>query len=103
MWARDMGPVFVETNQNTLAIADFNFDAWGYSDTLDPDTKLDEMYDVRIAELLNLPVISSTMISEGGNREVNGKGVLMTTESVEQGRNPAMSKQEMELEYKRLI
>jgi agmatine deiminase len=43
------------------------------------------------------------MISEGGNREVNGKGVLMTTESVEFGRNPTMSKQEMEAEYKRML
>jgi agmatine deiminase len=57
IWVRDMGQIFVETNQNTLAIADFNFDSWGYSDTLDADTKLDEMYDVRVAELLDLPVI----------------------------------------------
>ena len=103
IWARDMGPIFVETNQNTLAIADFNFNFWGYSDTLDIDTKTEEMYDVRVAEQFNLPVISSSMISEGGNREVNGKGTLMTTESVEEGRNPGMSKQEMETEYKRLL
>ncbi|MEQ9580752.1 MAG: agmatine deiminase family protein, partial [Arenibacter sp.] len=24
IWTRDMGPIFVETNKNTLAIADFN-------------------------------------------------------------------------------
>ena len=102
-WARDMGPIFVETNQNTLAVADFHFDAWGYSDTLDVDTKTEEMYDVRVAELLNLPVISSTLISERGNREVTGKGILMTSESVELGRNPTMSKQEMEAGYKRLL
>ena len=103
IWARDMGPIFVETNQNTMAIADFNFNSWGYSDTLDPDTKTEEMYDVRVAERFNLPVISSTMISEGGSREVNGRGTLMTTESVEGNRNPGMSRQEMEAEYKRLL
>lgn len=103
IWARDMGPVFVETNQNTMAIADFNFNSWGYSDTLDVDTKTEEMYDVRVAEHFKLPVISSAMISEGGNREVNGKGTLITTESVEMGRNPTMTKQEMEAEYKRLL
>lgn len=103
IWARDMGPVFVETNKNTLAIADFNFNSWGYADTLDPDTQTEEMYDVRVADLLKLPVISSNMISEGGNREVNGKGTLMTTESVESGRNPGLSKKEMEAEYKRLL
>lgn len=103
IWARDMGPIFVETNQNTMAIADFNFNSWGYSDTLDLDTKTEEMYDVRVAEHFDLPVISSSMISEGGNREVNGKGTMITTESVEMGRNPTMTKKEMEAEYERLL
>ena len=83
IWARDMGPVFVETNKKTMAIADFNFNSWGYSDTLDVDTKTEETYDVRVANHFKLPVISSSMISEGGNREVNGKGTLITSEAVE--------------------
>ncbi|MCM4152565.1 agmatine deiminase family protein [Arenibacter sp. N53] len=103
IWARDMGPIFVETNQNTLAIADFNFNSWGYSDTLNIDTKTEELYDERVAKHLQLPVISSTMISEGGNREVNGRGTLITTEAVEMDRNPHMTKEEMEKEYKRLL
>jgi len=103
IWARDMGPIFVETNNKGQAIADFNFNSWGYTDSLDVDAKMDEMYDVRVAEYLNLPVISSPMVSEGGNREVNGKGILMVTEAVEIGRNPNMTKAEMEDEYKRLL
>ncbi len=103
IWARDMGPIFVKTNQNGMAIADFNFNSWGYTDTLDSDNKTEEMYDKRVAKQLNLPLISSSMISEGGNREVNGKGTLMTTESVEMNRNPNMSKEQMEAEYKRLM
>ncbi|MCK0145238.1 agmatine deiminase family protein [Arenibacter sp. F26102] len=103
IWARDMGPIFVETNQNTWAIADFNFNSWGYSDTLDIDTKTEELYDERVAKHFQLPIISSTMISEGGNREVNGKGTLITTEAVEMDRNPEMTKVDMEKEYKRLL
>lgn len=103
IWARDMGPVFVETNQNSMAIADFNFNSWGYADTLDVDAKTEEMFDVRVANQFELPVISSSMISEGGNREVNGKGTLITSEVVEKGRNPHMSKLQMESEYKRLL
>lgn len=103
IWTRDMGPIFVETNQKTFAIADFNFNSWGYADTMDVDTKTEEMYDVRVAKHFNLPVISSSMISEGGDREVNGKGTLITSEAVEKGRNPNMSKLEMETEYKRLL
>ena len=103
IWARDMGPVFVETNKKTIAIADFNFNSWGYSDTLDIDTKTEEMYDERVAKYYKLPVVSSTMISEGGNREVNGKGTLITTEAVEMNRNPNMTKKQMEAEYGRLL
>lgn len=103
IWVRDMGPVFVETENGDYAIADFNFNSWGYTDTLDTATRVEEKYDERVAQLLGLPIVSSSMISEGGNREVNGKGTLLVTEAVEQGRNPKMSKAEMETEYKRLL
>jgi len=103
IWARDMGPVFVETSNGNHAIADFNFDSWGYADTLDVNSMTEETYDEKVAELLNLPLVSSTMISEGGNRELNGKGTIMVTETVEKGRNPQLSKAEMEAEYQRLL
>jgi agmatine deiminase len=103
IWARDMGPIFVELENGQHAIADFNFNSWGYTDTLDIAAKTEELFDEKVAELLGLPLISSSMISEGGNRELNGKGTLMVTETVEQGRNPGMSKTAMELEYKRLL
>jgi len=102
LWARDMGPSFVETNQG-LAIADFNFNAWGYTDTLDASTQIEEKYDENVAKLLGLPIISTSLISEGGNREVNGEGTLMVVEAVEKGRNPHMSKAEMNAEFKRLL
>ncbi len=103
LWTRDMGPVFVETENGKHAIADFNFDSWGYSDTLDQSSRIEEKYDEKVAELFGLPLVSSTMISEGGNRELNGKGTLVVTEAVEQGRNPGMSKATMETEYQRLL
>jgi len=103
IWVRDMGPIFVKTNQDKMAIADFNFNSWGYSDTLAPDNITEEMYDERVGNHLKLPVVSSSMISEGGNHEVNGKGTLMITEAVEMNRNPNMNKEQMETEYKRLL
>ena len=103
LWARDMGPTFVETNGSSLAIADFGFNAWGYSDTTDADAIIEERYDERVAAALNIPIISTSLISEGGNREVNGKGTLILTETVEKGRNPHMSLEEMEAEYARVL
>lgn len=102
-WTRDMGPVFVENNKGEQVIADFNFNAWGYSDTLDTDARIEEKFDENVGKLLGLPVISSDMISEGGNREVNGKGTLMLVERVEMGRNPHMSKLDMEKEFQRML
>ncbi|NRB52518.1 MAG: agmatine deiminase family protein [Saprospiraceae bacterium] len=103
LWVRDMGPVFVENNKGEQMIADFNFDSWGYSDTTDAYSKTEELYDERVAALMGIPVISTSMISEGGDREVNGEGVLMVVEAVEQGRNPGMTKVEMEGEFQRLL
>ena len=102
IWARDMGPTFVETNQG-LAVADFQFNSWGYSDTTDADNQTEERYDRSAAALLKLPVIKTKLFSEGGNREVNGQGTLMLSEVVERGRNPAMSLKEMEAEFERTL
>ena len=103
LWARDMGPTFVETNRDELAIVDFQFNSWGYSDTTDADNQIEAAYDRGAAALLGMPVIRANLISEGGNREVNGKGTLMLTETVEKGRNPQMSLEEMEVEFERTL
>lgn len=102
-WARDMGPSFVQLGNGELAVADFNFNSWGYAPVDDPDNQIEEAFDRRAAKHLNVPLVSSKMISEGGNREVNSKGVLLTVEKVEKGRNPSMTKQAMEAEYSRML
>lgn len=102
-WARDMGPVFTVLEDGKLAIADFNFNLWGYGEPNDPDNLVEEAFDRNVAEYLELPVITSKMISEGGNREINSQGILITVERVEAERNPDMSISEMENEYKRLL
>ncbi len=105
IWARDMGPNFVELTNGQKAVVDFGFNAWGYTDSenMDDYTIRMEKFDERVAELRNLPLIASSLISEGGNREVNGEGVLMVTEVVEKGRNPAMTLAEMEAEFQRVL
>ena len=98
-----MGPVFVEDSLGRKVIADFNFDAWGYGDTTEIDTQTEEKYDERIGDHLGIPIISTSMISEGGDREVNGEGTLIVVEAVEMGRNPNMNKEEMEIEFQRML
>ena len=105
LWTRDMGPNFVELSNGEKAIVDFGFNAWGYtpSDQMDDYTIKMEKYDELLAVDLDLPLSTTDMISEGGDREVNGKGVLMVVKSVEQERNPNMTLEEMENEFKRVL
>ena len=102
-WARDMGPLFVTNANGDKAIADFMFNQWGYSDTADAASHINEKLDEHVAAYYRLPVISTNVVSEGGDREVNGKGVLLVVEAVEKQRNPNMSLQQMEDGYKKLL
>ncbi|MDX1585723.1 MAG: agmatine deiminase family protein [Balneolaceae bacterium] len=102
VWARDCGPIFVRRaaeGEEEFAITDWDYNAWGekyppYKD----DNKLPEYF----AEKYDLPRFIPGMVLEGGSIEVNGEGVLLTTESVllNENRNPDLSKKEIEQKLK---
>jgi len=102
-WVRDIGPSFVETTDGGLAVVNFRFNAWGYADSNDPEIQIDAAFARNFAHIFGLPVIESSMISEGGNRELNGRGTLMLTASTEENRNPDLSRAQMEKEFNRLF
>jgi len=102
-WIRDTGPAFVETADGGRAVVNFRFNAWGYADAADPDIQADAALARNLAKQLGYPVIESQMISEGGNREVNGRGTLMLSAATEENRNPHMSREEMEAEFARVL
>jgi agmatine deiminase len=102
-WARDMGPAFVIGSDGKLAIADFNFSGWGYGKTTDAPVVKDEKLDEKLAARMNLKAVSTELITEGGDHEVNGKGTLIVCESVELTRNPTMTKEQIEAEFQRVL
>jgi agmatine deiminase len=102
-WTRDMGPRFLTKNHRKKAMADFGFNTWSYADEHDSLAMLDEKLDEKIAESMKIPLYSSSLIAEGGDNEINGKGVLMLTESVQFLRNPNLSKIQIEREYRKII
>jgi agmatine deiminase len=102
-WTRDIGPAFVVGSDGKLAMADFSFSGWGYGKTTDADVIKDEKLDEKLAAKLNLKTISTDLITEGGDHEVNGKGTMMACESVELTRNPTMSLLQIENEFKRVL
>jgi agmatine deiminase len=103
IWMRDMGPIFLRGNRGSLKIADFKFNIWGYEAPDSEASKQEERIDRVIAAELGLPTVESKLISEGGNRELNGKGTMMIVEAVARQRNPAWSNEEIERELMRVL
>ena len=64
---------------------------------------MEEQVDRLIARELNIEIIRSSLISEGGNHEFNGKGTMLLTEAVEMHRNPHLTRLEIENEFKRVF
>jgi agmatine deiminase len=95
VWCRDHGPIFVKNAGGSLAVTDWEFNAWGGK--FGP-WNLDNSIPERIATALSLPRFEGRMILEGGAIEVNGRGQLLTTEAVllNPNRNPHLSREETE-------
>src|SRR5438309_7127094 len=95
-WCRDHGPIFLKRDSDPkVAVVDWDYNAWGNKY---PPFDLDEVVPTRVAELLKLPVFYPRMILEGGSIEVNGTGVLLTSESclLNKNRNPNLTREEIE-------
>ncbi len=97
VWIRDYGPTFVTRRDGSggMAMIDWEFNAWGgkYEDRLSDDRVPGE-----IAKLIRCPVFRPGIFLEGGAIDVNGRGLLMATESclLNKNRNPHLAKEEIE-------
>ena len=105
VWLRDSGPIFVKNSQGDLAATNWKFNAWAkYS-----NWRRDDQIPHHVAKLYNIPEIKPEVppppaapasmkprriVLEGGSIDVNGAGVLITTEecllSEIQQRNPGL-------------
>lgn len=127
-WLRDSGPIFVKDKAGTVAATDWKFNGWAKY----RNWKLDNQLPARIAELrgcrrfIASPGVIShegvilseakdpyhqqnvpQMVLEGGSIDVNGHGLLLTTEecllSPVQQRNPGISREEIEAMLGRML
>jgi agmatine deiminase len=101
VWTRDYGPLFVKDEQGQLTVIDFRFNAWAKYD----NWHLDNAVPTQAAYALRLPrhqpeVNGQRVVLEGGSIDVNGAGLLLTTEecllSPVQARNPGLTRQDLE-------
>ena len=94
IWLRDTGPIVLSAKDGGLTALDYRGNGWG--------GKYPSPLDDALAELLciaaNIPREPRAMILEGGAIDVDGAGLLVTTEQclLNENRNPAMTRRDIE-------
>ncbi|MCX7769471.1 MAG: agmatine deiminase family protein [Proteobacteria bacterium] len=94
-WCRDHGAIFVLNRKtNKIAGTCWKFNSWGGKYPHDLDEKIPEL----MTDFLKVETFKIDMVLEGGSIDVNGNGVLLTTEQclLNPNRNPHLSKEEIE-------
>ena len=102
-WMRDIGPTFVHGADGSVAAVDWVFNGWGAQDWAEWD--LDANIARVVAEAAGVPIISSDLVNEGGGIHVDGEGTVLVTDTVQldPGRNPGLSRSDVEAELARTI
>jgi agmatine deiminase len=96
VWIRDYGPSFlVNRERGELAMVDWTFNAWGNKY---PALLGDDLVPSIMNNELRLPRFSPGIVLEGGSIDVNGRGMVMTTEQclLNKNRNPDLSRADLE-------
>ena len=96
VWTRDYCPLFVKNRKGERALTAWRFNGWAKY----PNHTRDAAIPAFLAKRLHLPVSTPGMVLEGGSIDVNGQGLLLTTEecllSDVQQRNPGMTREQIE-------
>jgi len=96
VWTRDYGPIFLKNRSGEVALSEWRFNAWAKYD----DWRQDAAVPAFVAKQLGLARFAAGMVLEGGSIDVNGRGLLLTTEecllSPVQARNPQMDRAAIE-------
>jgi agmatine deiminase len=99
-WARDVGPTFVSGGDKQIRGINWSFNAWGGEvDGLYANWDKDDAVAAEFCEKTGFDFYDAVpFVLEGGSIHSDGEGTLLVTESclLSKGRNPDMSKQEIE-------
>lgn len=106
-WARDVGPTCVVNGDGEVRGIDWQFNAWGGSwDGLYAHWEKDNLAAPAICQALDMDCYDAQhFVLEGGSIHTDGEGTLLVTEAclLSRGRNPQMSKQNIEAELKQYL
>jgi agmatine deiminase len=107
VWTRDSGPIFLvrDSQKDRVALTDWRFNGWAKYADWQFDNRLPQC----IAQKLKLPAFRPVLprvgrlyhvVLEGGSIDVNGSGLMLTTEECLLGkvqqRNPGLSRRDLE-------
>jgi len=102
-WIRDSGPSFVLDENGALGAVTWVFNGWGRQEWARWDC--DSTLAPAVADWAGAARIDSGLVNEGGGICVDGLGTVLVTETVQldPGRNPGLSKADVEAELARTI
>lgn len=119
-WIRDNGAAFLVNSNGELGVADFGWNHYGfpqfmkekYNNNQDSINKYlnkrllsmtkSGTVDSLMAVAEGAKIFKTTVVAEGGNIEVNGKGTLIVCKAAMKNRNPDLTKEFMESEFKKV-
>ncbi len=105
-WMRDCGPTFVVDGKGGVRGVDWSFNAWGglYNGLYFP-WDLDDAVAQKVLEMERVDRYKAPLVLEGGSIHVDGEGTCITTAEclLSPGRNPDLSKDEIEAHLKNYL
>ncbi|MTK13518.1 MAG: agmatine deiminase family protein [Clostridiaceae bacterium] len=104
-WARDYGPDIMVDDKGHKVAVNQNFNTYGQESPEHKEALNARKTGIHQSVAMGCyDFINSEIISEGGDKEFNGAGVLITIEDTEvHKRNPQYTKEEVEAEYKKIF
>jgi agmatine deiminase len=95
-WTRDYCPIFVRNSEGEVAITNWIFNGWAKY----KNNRHDNAVNSWLSKKLGLRQFEPGIVLEGGSIDVNGAGLMLTTEecllSPVQARNPGKSREDLE-------
>jgi agmatine deiminase len=107
-WTRDYCPIFVKDTNASTVLTDWHFNGWAKYDNWHHDDAVPSLLAERLGMTTVQPELQGRrIVLEGGSIDVNGTGLLLTTEecllSPVQQRNPGLSRDDYESIFMRYL
>jgi agmatine deiminase len=101
VWTRDYGPIFLTNTRDEVALTNWHFNGWAkYANWQRDDAVTDQLETILQMPAWKPMAGGPRVVLEGGSIEVNGAGLLLTTEecllSDVQARNPGLTRADLE-------